>query len=258
MFSKLLTMFFVLTVIIILGWYADAARAQIVEEGLVGYWSLDGASINGETITGVLASREGIIVGDPKIVTGKIGQALEFDGDDHIELPDDVSGKENVTISVWIRPTDFKSDRTVFGYWIDPARSHLLLYYDVDDDIWRLIIRSSGGDVKDIKVPSPEIDVWTHLAVSYEAGGELKLYIDGSKDSVDAPATPLNDTGAVWFGIGWDGSHPRFVGIMDEVCIYNRVLTQEEIIKNYKAIIGLAVPALDRRTTAWGKIKSSF
>ena len=260
MFGKLLTIVFVLAVIAIAGWYADAAQAQIVDVGLISYWPLDGASIRGDVVTDALANKEGLIVGDPKVVKGKVGEALEFDGDDHIEIPDEIGGKETVTISVWVKPEDFDADRTVLGYWPDTPTSELLLYYDVDDHIWRFIVRESGGSAKDVKVPDPEIDKWTHLAVSYEKDGELSLYVNGSKESVDAPENPIKAGGGPWFGIGWDNSnsHPPFVGIIDEVCFYDRVLTQEEIIINYNAKIGIAVPALDKLATAWGRVKSDF
>ena len=260
MFTKPLNALFILLFIMAAGLHVSVTEAQIVEDGLVSYWSFDKGSVKGEQVTDTLADKEGVIIGDPKTVAGKIGEGLELDGDDHVEIPDDVGGKESVTITVWVKPTDFKSDRTVLGYWPDTPTSELLLYYDVDDHIWRFIVRESGESAKDVKVQDPEVDKWTHLAVSYEKGGELKLYVNGVAEVTDAPDAPIKVGGGPWFGIGWDNSnsHPPFVGIIDEVCFYERSLSQEEVRKNFQATTGLAVQALGRLATAWGGTKSDF
>ena len=258
MFGKISFVLFAMMFILILGWHTNTAIAQIVEEGLVSYWSFDRDSVKGGIVTDAPANKEGVIVGDPQIVVGKIGEGLEFDGDDYIEIPDDVGGKDSITITVWVKPTDFGSDRTVIGYWADTPTSEILLYYKSSTNIWRFIVRESGGSATDVTFPEPKIDEWTHLAASYGKGGEVRLYVNGVVERKDAPENPLNAGGGPWLGIGWDNSnsHPPFMGIMDEVCFYDRVLSQEEIERNYNAVSGPSAIADDKLTTAWGKVKS--
>jgi hypothetical protein len=238
--------------------YANVAGAQIVEDGLLSYWACDQKSINGGIITDEFAGQEGLIVGDPVVVGGKVGQALEFSGDDYIEIPDQTAGKETVTVTLWVKLTDDSSDRTIFGYWPDAATSVFLLYYDVGDHIWRFIVREAGGAAKDIKVSDPSVDSWTHLAASYEKGGEISLYVDTEKNSNDANDQALNAVEIPWMGIGWDMSHPNLIGLIDEICFYDCVLTSEEVGKNFKAMKGLAVSDQGKLTAIWGEVKTSF
>jgi len=258
MLKRLSIAFSGLIVMLLICCYANVASAQIVEDGLLSYWACDRQSINGETITDEFTGQAGLIVGDPVVVNGKVGQALEFDGDDHIEIPDQTAGKEAVTITLWAKLTDDSSDRTIFGYWADAATSVLLLYYDVDDHIWRFILREAGGAAKDIKVADPSVDSWTHLAASYEKGGEISLYVNTEKNSNDAGDQALNAPEIPWMGIGWDTSHPNLIGLIDEICFYDRALTSEEVGKNFNAINGLAVSDQDKLSATWGEVKTSF
>ena len=68
---------------------ANIVEAQVVTDGLVSYWRLD--TIKGNTVVDVWGENDGTIFGDPKIAEGKIGKALNFDGDDHIVCGDDPS-----------------------------------------------------------------------------------------------------------------------------------------------------------------------
>ena len=49
-----------------------------------------------------------------------------------------------------------------------------------------------------------------------------------------------------------------FQGIFDEVRIYNRALTQDEVIRNFKSGIGLGVEPIQKLPTVWGTIKSKL
>ena len=104
MFNKVLTIAFALTVIIITLMSANIAKAQVVQDGLVGYWSFDEADISGDTAKDVWGENDGTIMGNPKMVEGRFDKALEFDGvDDKVSIGNisALSG-ENVTIIAWV------------------------------------------------------------------------------------------------------------------------------------------------------------
>ena len=46
-----------------------------------------------------------------------------------------------------------------------------------------------------------------------------------------------------------------FNGIIDEVRIYDRTLTEKEIMRNYQSTTGLAVDRTDKLPTVWGSLK---
>lgn len=46
-----------------------------------------------------------------------------------------------------------------------------------------------------------------------------------------------------------------FEGVFDEVRIYDRALTEKEVIRNYESGIGLGVEAAQKLPTVWGALK---
>ena len=66
--------------LILLSFCCTIAQAQIVTDGLVGYWTFDEADIKGEEVRDVWGNNHGKTVGAPKSVEGKVGEALQFNG----------------------------------------------------------------------------------------------------------------------------------------------------------------------------------
>ena len=58
----------------------NAAVASVVTDGLVSYWTFDKGYVVNKTLKDVWGDNDGKIVGNPKIVPGRVGEALEFDG----------------------------------------------------------------------------------------------------------------------------------------------------------------------------------
>jgi hypothetical protein len=73
----------VLTVIFAAAPEANTAAAQrVVTDGLISHWSFDTADVQGDTIKDAWGSNDGTMVGGPKVVEGKVGEALELNGVD--------------------------------------------------------------------------------------------------------------------------------------------------------------------------------
>jgi hypothetical protein len=103
--------------------------------------------------------------------------------------------------------------------------------------------------------PSPPTGEWHHLAGTYD-GDSMLGYIDGEQacEEVYAGELPANLTDVV---IGERANGGRyFHGMLDEVAIFNRALTEDEVAE---AMGGLArdVGAEGKLTTAWGALKAS-
>ncbi len=92
--------------------------AQIVEDGLVSYWSFDANKISGKTVTDGTGNYDGTIKGNLKKVTGKIGDALEFDGNEanfvEIDSPEEFDFNVDFTWSAWIK-TDSSGPGVIFA-----------------------------------------------------------------------------------------------------------------------------------------------
>jgi len=77
-----------MTFTIIIGIFSlRTAPASIVTDGLVSYWPFDRGYTTNKTVKDVCGDNNGTLIGNPKVVPGQVGEALEFDGiDDFVNL----------------------------------------------------------------------------------------------------------------------------------------------------------------------------
>jgi hypothetical protein len=102
------------------------------------------------------------------------------------------------------------------------------------------------------------LDTWTHAVATWD-GKTMRLYKDGVEVGSVAKAGKLDTDAKVGATIGNqpDGAENRpFEGIIDEVGIWNRALTEAEI---KTAMDGdfLAVELDGKLTTTWARMKTS-
>ncbi len=92
---------------------------------------------------------------------------------------------------------------------------------------------------------------------------ERALFIDGTLISEYIPKVPgaqskyVPFSDPVYLGAGNNRGRAEsfFNGIIDEVRIYDRPLTEEEIMRNFQSKTGLAVEHKDKLPTVWGALK---
>ena len=98
-------------------------------------------------------------------------------------------------------------------------------------------LRSSAGDLAAVGTTALPLNAWTHLAMTYD-GTTLRLFVDGGQVGTRAVASPqLTSTGALRFG-GNTIWGEYFTGRIDEIRIYNRVLSQTEIQNDRNTAVG--------------------
>ncbi len=211
---------------------------EIKIDGLVAYYPFDnnakdksGNKNNGKAYGATLCS-------DRK---GNVNSAYSFDGeDDFILAPDSKSLriKDQITISVWFK-TDFALPFAGLVGKIDPEeprRGYLMDITDKNKVRSDLSIDHSKAIGKAIFSTNEVVDnVWHHALMTYN-GTELKLFIDGNLDSKIDYNKGFEATDQPLF-IGWDQnrwlSHRHFKGSIDDVRLYNRSLSDEEVLKLY-------------------------
>ena len=102
MFSKTLIILAIIATVLV---YTNMAKAKLVTEGLVSYWTLDEADIEDDIAKDVWGENHGTIYGGPVTAEGKVGEALYFDDtDDFIVCGNDESlvMKEAFTLEAWV------------------------------------------------------------------------------------------------------------------------------------------------------------
>jgi len=218
--EKFIVLFLVLSVVLA----TDAANAELA------HWKFDG---NANDSSG--NSNNGTETGSPVYVPGRIGNlALSFDGiDDYVNcgssLAFDVISNA-VTISCWIKVDSFDKE------WQAIVTK--------GENSWRLSRRAETNSLHFAAsglTPQHWLDgninvndgQWHHVAGVYD-GAKLYLYIDTVMDvSIDAIGTINANNSNIYIGENEGFPGRCFNGSIDDVRIYNRALSKEEIIQLY-------------------------
>ncbi|MHC4537605.1 MAG: LamG domain-containing protein, partial [Planctomycetota bacterium] len=198
---------------------------------LVAHWKLDEGSGNTVYDSGT-SGNDGTFESDPQWVAGYYGGALEFDGtDDNIDCGNDDSFNitDEITLSAWINITqrpDVESWYTI--PWKENAYSMYL--YGADStlttlcaDFWLDTGRADIWDGPDIDIPPNH---WTHIAVTFN-GTDFEFYVNGERDHTQNQPGTI-EISEINFLFTQAGSN--FEGLIDDVRLYNRALTQAEIL----------------------------
>jgi len=213
--------------------------------GLVGHWTFDGEDITADQIIDRSGQENhgGFLNGATTSATtrGKIGQALEFDGDDdYVVIPNSGNLNSSITtevaISAWIKADGSSfaletgivteaynqasiDNNVVFAIHAAATTKVTAGFYSAG---WKRINQS--GDFS--------FGRWVHVVGTYD-GSIIKLYIDGVLDNTLSNATGLPTGTDEWrIGRRWDLS-TEFDGLIDDVRIYNRALSEDEITRLY-------------------------
>ncbi len=166
--------------------------------------------------------------------TGKIGQAFSFDGvDDYISVPDNTAwdfGMTDFTIDLWV-----KFDQIKRSMFIHQQAGSNAGGFEFDFQPSGLVFSRNGIDGGIARAWVPQVNVWYHLAVT-RTSGTYKLYVNGSQiGSEQADPLPIADvTGIVRIGSWSDGNY-EVDGLIDELDIFNRALSAQEIVDIYNA-----------------------
>ena len=239
--------------------------AQLPLDGVVSYWSFDDGTIAGNKVEDLLGDNDGELMGNPKSVAGKVGKALEFDGTNSVHIPGtdslDFSGEKEMSVTVWLNAD---SDSPVEGV-VAGCCGTIVAQRDMSGWALRFDGRNAGQEMEFIVqpgwqgdggfgVPTFDAGTWHHLA-GVVADKDMLIYVDGKLEKEMGYNGPMSTTGTeTEIGHAVDGG---FVGIIDEVMIYNKALSADEIKQIFEAE-GLPVEPQGKLATRWGDIKTSW
>jgi Concanavalin A-like lectin/glucanases superfamily len=183
------------------------------------------------------AGNHGIVEGAAQAPTGRVGAGLQFGGQGSVLLPTLharlTQGLRQLSVSVWVRPADLKGDQFIFDVGDFATRSICLccrageFVFVLPEDHGGKVLTASG------KV---EMAQWYHV-VGVWNGAEQRIYVNGQRKAAAAtPGLTLSATSVSGdpARIGTQAKPNRrsgryFRGIVDEVAIFNRALSDEEI-----------------------------
>jgi hypothetical protein len=203
---------------------ATEAPPDISDEGLVAHWALDDGS--GGTATDSAGTNNGTVHGNPIWTTGRVDGALNLDGAGDYVTASSVGALtgSSVTASAWVRVTGLT------GVWNPVLTQHDVsadgYYFYIYNDKPAFSVMDGGIDALATSPETIAWNEWHHLAGTND-GSTIRLYVDGIAKA-SAPSTGLT---GVDYGIyiGHDyASAAYFSGVIDDVRIYNRALSDYE------------------------------
>ena len=170
-----------------------------------------------------------------------------FDGlDDYISINSnnnqlDFFGNCCITISAWIKldnndnqygiltNSDYNNIHQQYALKVD---SNSKLYFLAGDKLFE----SNGINYSSSNINNGQ---WTHTLVSYD-GNKLKLYLNGNLDYENQIIDnfPESPSSVAFIGNSWGANNDFFPGQIDDVGIWNRALTEQEIQNLYTSSTG--------------------
>lgn len=159
---------------------------------------------------------------------GKIERAGIFDGSgDYLRIPHSSSleGTGDFTIELWIKPID---QNTWQGLVAKGDYRYLFALNDSGNN-FRLAYYGSGWQYGSVWHP---YNVWTHVAVTFDGNNSITFFVNGQPEVTRTIAGNQASSGALLIG-QW-GNNYWYEGLMDEVAVYDRALTDDEIQARYE------------------------
>ena len=196
----------------------------------IGHWQFDEGtgSIAFDSING----NNGAING-ATWTTGKDESGLNFDGtqQDYVNIPYDnsIALNHNYSVAFWIYPTD----ETVQWRTFLTRSNQFTCSYIGNDEIR---VHVNGYANIDSQTSAPR-NSWTHVVFTFEnseAGDDkIIIYMNGESDGQVGPTWGTPNTPTNSLILGGDASSSYFTGSLDEIIIYDKALSADEVSTLY-------------------------
>jgi hypothetical protein len=223
--------------------HAPLYAQVILSDSPASYWKLDesaGTSAADAAGTATGTYTNGPLLNQPSGVK-HAGTAVTFDGtDDYVTVSDvhDFAGTAPFSVEVWVNPTAPTSQYR-----------RIITKEDTNQYGWRLVLAATTGSppnrasfirqdaAGNESAASPsalQTGAWSHVVGTYD-GTTMRLYVNGVQvDTKTSSRSIPNHASALSMGIK-DGGGAYLGGMLDEVAVYNSVLTAQQVTDHYNA-----------------------
>jgi hypothetical protein len=228
-------------------------------QNLVAYWRLgetalptaydETANDHDGTYTGFAVAN----LGQQGVLSDDADTAALFDGvDNHIDLGQQglVEGRTALTFAMWVRVFDLDNDGCLLAKGEFAGNQPLLVWRDEQaynsgrTDTFSIMVSGGGNEVRYEAATALSDDTdWHFFAFTFEGGAAdgLRFYFDGVEDvtgprsTASVPSIGAN-TRPLLIAKPSVTSNKELDGMLDEVVLFDRVLTSQEVLDLYNAV----------------------
>jgi hypothetical protein len=227
---------------------AQNIPSYVPSNGLVGWWPFNG-NANDESGNGNNGTVNGATLTSDR--NGSTNAAYNFTNSlNVINIPHssslNLSGA--MSFSFWLNSTDVNAHQVIMNKATGGTSNSYILQLSPGNDTKNKIWLNCGGLTQISQLSNPVITAnnqWYHVTVVYDLQ-KVSFYINGQLTNTYSPLTSSTPTNTNPLTIGRDGdasNSTSFKGKLDDIAIYNRALTQEEVTSLYSGSTTSNVPA---------------
>lgn len=230
MILKAIRLTIILSLLFTYVWDVNIADADdYVTDGLVAMYTLNEADLNGDVVMDVSGNNNHAkLIGSLDFAEGQIGDAMKFVGaaNNYVEIPA-LGGFEFATVECYALEAVFQGSQSIVSTWAWAAGK---VHFKFESNQ----IQAQKNDGVKLIFNNPQVNTWYHIVYTTDtAANEYKLYVDGEFIAEGtAGAAPENMDER---RIGSEHNGRWLNGMMDNVRIYDRVLSADEVMQNFEA-----------------------
>ncbi|MAX26313.1 MAG: hypothetical protein CMJ19_17615 [Phycisphaeraceae bacterium] len=220
------------------GSFPDMGAYEYVDlnSDLCGWWPLN-QRVGKLVLDHTKYNNKGTIVGSPKQKKGRIGSAMAFNGiNDGVQVPYNVNlNGASFAITAWVCPEKPLTKRAIISSSSGMSGGYrLMIINNTSVFRWYLVLaKGSGWEYIGSPVDMPVVpNRWTHLAATYDATtGNVCLFVNGVRVTGPWSKSYVPNAASIFcIGKRSDTSEFKFKGMIDDVRVYSRALTESEIL----------------------------
>ena len=198
-------------------------------------------------------------ISNPDWVSGRTGSALQFGGEGseaYVTVEStDVLNVNECTFMAWINADHWDGTRQIVGKSVHggcAGRTQYGLFSE--SGVLKLRFETENGRA-DITTDLPATGEWVNVAFTND-GETATIYIDAEAVADGEVPGPLAANDDPWrIGQDCDRLNYVFAGMIDDVSLWNRALSADEIAEAQDLVT--PVEPLDKLATTWGTLKAS-
>ena len=220
--------------------YKPPTTSSAQDPSLILYLSFD--ELNGTRVTDHSQyGNHGTVIGNRQLVAGRFGNALTFNGEsDYVEIPhhNSLTVDTSVTVMAWIHTPRAHdplnepwqgiiakdNDLRSYNFYTEAgARVHL----SIGNGVGNPCCVGSGSE------GTFALNTWQHVVAQHDSNGVQRFWINGERAGtfqVGGTLPGIADTASVLVGKTHEDNR-EFLGMIDEVRVWNRALSEAEILE---------------------------